>query len=76
MSISIEEAEKAAQELLDAANTLGLAMNKITEMGRAGWKAVLDESSAWEKLDTFGPEVLVALRSIAMRLDRAALVKY
>ena len=74
-TISAELAEQKAAKMLDLSNKLASIVVEITQMGRSGWQAILDESESWENIDTHAPEVIRALRIIAMRLDRAALIK-
>ena len=73
--ISSEKAEKIAQDLFRLANILGEQINVIDNMGREGWQAIKDEMDAYETTILKGTDVMVALKTIAMRLDRAALIK-
>ena len=74
--ITSEKAEKIAQDLLLFADRLGQTIKDIDNMGREGWQAIKDEPEAYEKIVLEGPDFLNAIKSIAMRLDRAALGKY
>ena len=74
--ITSEKAEKTAQDLLLFADRLGQTIKDIDNMGREGWQAIKDEPEAYEKIVLEGPDFLNAIKSIAMRLDRAALAKY
>ena len=74
--ISAEKGEQKAQELLLFADRLGKTIKDVDSMGREGWQAIKDESGAYEKIVLEGPDFLNAIKTIAMRLDRAALAKY
>ena len=74
--ISSEIGEKKAQDLLLFADKLGQMIKDIDNMGREGWQAIIDEPIAYEKIVLEGPDFLNAIKSIAMRLDRSALIKY
>lgn len=73
--MTVEDAEQLASSLLLTAELLGKCINEIQEAEKAGADSVLREQEASEKLQLDGPEVCSALRALAMRLDRAALIK-
>ena len=74
--ISAEKGEQKAQELLLFADRLGQIIKDVDSMGREGWQAIKDESEAYEMIVLGGVDLLHAIKSIAMRIDRAALAKY
>ena len=73
--ITIEHAESQAQALLNIAHYLGTAINDINAMAKEDWQGIIDEQQAYEIIVLQGEEVMVAMRTLAMRLDRAAIVK-
>lgn len=66
----LNRAGEAARGLLGAAAALGAAIDLVEAVYRTG--DVTDEETAGELVVTIGPEVVRALRVLAMRLDRAA----
>ena len=76
MRLTVEQAEKVAHRFLGVARDLGSAMTDADSLAKEGASSVLEESEAYETLMLQGENVLVALRTLAMRLDRAALVKF
>lgn len=73
---SVEQAEELAQRLLHVANDLGGVMLEVDGDVRTGMSYVMEESEAYETLVLGGADVSHALRVLAMRLDRAALVRF
>ena len=45
-------------------------------MGKLNWQAIRDEEKAYATIVIAGADVIQAMRTLAMRLDRAALIKY
>ena len=50
-------------------------LNVVDGMAREGWAAINNEMQAYETIIFKGGDVIKALRTLAMRLDRAALIK-
>ena len=73
--ITIEDAEKKAKDLYYLSNLLGGTINELDSMAKERWQGILDEKEAYETVVLQGENVMVALRQIAMRLDRTVLVK-
>ena len=71
-----ENAEKLAQLLLQVAGNIGNAINEIEIMARQNAQQIKDEPNAYETSVLQGTEVMHALRTLAMRFDRAALIKF
>ena len=69
----MNQANQDARQLMSAANTLGEAIDLIERLDRQG-QVIEGEFFAVSKLLEAGPDVLEALRRIAMRLDRMAVV--
>jgi len=78
--ISLENAETAALKLYKASFVIGEAVNLINSLAsfdileRDG-NIFTSEPEAYETALLKGEEVMVALRTIAMRLDRAVMIK-
>lgn len=62
-----------AQDLLAAASALGGAIRDVEQLAREGQTVIRDEEAAADTVLLSGPEVMSALRRLAMHLDRAAL---
>ena len=75
MEISAENAEIKAIELYKLSYKLGEAMTTVDTMARLNWQAIKDEPTAYETLILDGENVVNALRTLAMRLDRSVLCK-
>lgn len=73
---TLEEAAQIAQLLIEAAHKLGLAINEVERAEKLGYQAILDEQQASETLQIQGFEVMRAMRLLALRLDRAALLNH
>jgi len=73
--ITTEHIESQAQALLNVAHYLGTVINDINAMAKEGWQGIMDEQQAYETIVLQGENVMVAMRTLAMRLDRAAIVK-
>lgn len=73
--ITSENAAQAAAQLMTTANFLGSAINLVDAMGREGWAAIDQESDNADLIVLQGTEVMRALRSLAMRLDRSVLIQ-
>jgi len=74
--ISSERAETTAQKLLQLSDNLVDTLNVVDGMAREGWAAINNEMQAYETIIFKGGDVIKALRTLAMRLDRAALIKF
>jgi hypothetical protein len=46
----------------------------VDAIAKEGWQAVVDEEAAYETIVVEGVELIRAMRTLAMRLDRAALL--
>ena len=73
--ITAEKAEKLAQNLLYAADKIGNIMNILDVCAKRNWQAISDETESYEKIILEGPDFIKAMRTLAMRLDRASLIK-
>jgi len=73
--ITLENAEKVAQELLETADQIGKIMKNVDGMARANYAAIKSEPTAYEIIILGGSDLQHAMRTLAMRLDRAALGK-
>jgi len=71
-----EQAEQAAMRLMEAAFMVSSAYQVVRDLCETAPDAIRAEMSALDTLDDHAGNVAVALREIAMRLDRAALVKF
>jgi hypothetical protein len=65
---------ETAQVFLAAANALGAGLDALDALGRDGHPLLQDERTNAETVVDHGEDVLYALRTLAMRLDRAALL--
>lgn len=65
-------AAEQAQQFLTAAAVLGRAMELVEELARNGADAIRQEAAAADAIVMQGDEILVALRRLAMHLDRGA----
>jgi len=88
--ITSEKAEYITQNLLKTADMLNAQMSMLDSMAKEGWQAIKDEVEASEYRRFYGipsvlryetiilssEDVLHGLKTIAMRLDRAALIKF
>ena len=74
--ITSELAEKRAQDLLLVASQLGKIMGVVDSMGRENWQAIKEEPEAYEHIVLQGADMQYHLRTLAMRLDRAATGKH
>ena len=74
--MNVEQAASLAQRLLHTAATLGRAITEVTNGERQEVASIVQEADAAEILQSAGPDVCFALRILAMRLDRAAVVQY
>ena len=72
---SAETHSLVALELWRGADAFGHVVAAVEAMGNEGWQAIADEESAADKIVIDGPEIIRALRALAMRLDRAVTVK-
>lgn len=72
---SAEAHERIARKLWDGADAFGLIVAEIERMGDEGYEAIAAEGDGADKVVIDGPEIIRALRAIAMRLDRAVMVK-
>ena len=73
--LSVETAESVARELLRSAVALGSAINSIEQLAKANADSIRQEPVAYETAVLVGQDVIQALKTLAMRLDRAALAK-
>ncbi len=73
--ITAEQADKNAFQLMTAANVLGHAINLVDSMGREGLQAIEQEGENADRIVIEGTEVMRAMRSLALRLDRCVLIK-
>ena len=73
--LSSENAEILAQQLLRAADQIGGAITNIENMAKLGAQQIKDEPEAYENSVLQGIEVARSFRILAMRFDRAALIK-
>lgn len=67
--------EWMASKLWEGADAFGHVVSKIETMGKHGWQAIVDEPEGADLIVIEGPKIIRALRAIAMRLDRAVMVK-
>jgi hypothetical protein len=74
--ISSERSETYAANLLKSAREITKSIDLLNALAREGWTAITSESESYEVAVLDGEKVAVALKTIAMRLDRAALVKF
>lgn len=74
--MSSENAELMAQRLLRAAAMLGEIQNDLDNLARDGAAQITAEQESYETIILTGADVMYALRSLAMRFDRAALAKF
>ena len=74
--LNSENAETLAQQLLTVADQIGSAINNIEDMAKLGAQQIKDEPEAYETAVLQGMEVARSLKILAMRFDRAALVKF
>lgn len=69
-----ENEESMAQAFLRASADIGRAIQLVEEMARLGWPQVAQEGDAADMIVIQGEEVARACRTLAMRIDRAALL--
>jgi hypothetical protein len=67
--------ESMAAKLWAAADVLGTSIGDVEMMGNHLWEAIEREGDAADKIVIEGRDVAKALRVLAMRLDRAVMVK-
>lgn len=72
---SAEGHQRAAMKLWEEADALGYVVHAVEMMGNNGWQAIADEEEAADLIVIEGPKLIRAFRSLAMRLDRAVMVK-
>jgi len=72
--LSAEYADELSKTILDAAAALGDAINRIDEMAHISACCITSEPDAYESVMENGSKALHALRTIALRLNRAGLV--
>jgi hypothetical protein len=72
---SVEHHARLALMLWQGADAFGRVVATVEHMGNEGYQAIVDEADAADKIVIDGPEIIRALRSLAMRLDRAVMVK-
>lgn len=70
------ECEKIAQLLMESATQLASAHQIILELCHTAPDAIRAEIEALDAMDDHAASLTVAMRSIAMRLDRAAFGKF
>ena len=75
MIISAQSAERKAQELLECSIKIGQIIKMVDSIGKENWQAIKDESFAYETIILGGSDLQHAMRTLAMRLDRSAIVK-
>lgn len=75
MTPCTETAEQQAAILYRTAIDLQTAMSTADNMAKERWQAIYDEQPAYETLILQGAEVVGALKTLAMRLDRACFAK-
>lgn len=75
MELGIESAEKIAEKLITVATDIGNIINNIEKMARLNAQQITEESEAYETIVISGEAYIKALRTMAMRFDRAAIVK-
>ena len=71
-----ENAELMAQRMMRAASILGGIQNDLDNLAREGAAQIKAEPANYEDIIIKGGDVMHALRSMAMRFDRAALAKF
>lgn len=64
-----------AVRLWRAADDLGRTVGLVERMGNESHPAIASEADAADRIVIEGPEVARALRALAMRLDRAVMVR-
>lgn len=72
---SVRDHERIALMLWEGADAFGRVVAEVERMGNEGYDAIAAEGDNADKVVIDGPEIIRALRSIAMRLDRAVMVK-
>lgn len=73
--LSVENTEVVAQSLMKTASMIGAAITDLNLLARADSAAIRANDGAFEIAVLKGEDVMVALRVLAMSLDRAALIK-
>ncbi len=71
---SIRYYSEIALKLWKGANAFGEIISQIDIMGNENWKVIQDNSDAADSLVIQGPELIRALRTIAMHLDRTVMI--
>ena len=74
--LSSENAETLAQQLLNVADKIGNVITNIENMAKLGAQQIKDEPEAYETAVLQGIEVIRSFKVLAMRFDRAALIKF
>ena len=75
MELTQEKSEIDAALFMDAARLVGMAIDAINLRARAGCAGVCEEKEAAESIMINGEKTMVALRTVAMRIDRAAMLR-
>ena len=76
MNLEPAQCEKIAQALMIHAASLASAHSIIHELCHTAPDAIRAEMEALDAMDDHAESLVQAMRAIAMRLDRAALVKF
>ena len=76
MNLGPEQCQEAAQRLLSHALSLSRAHDLIRGLCHVAPDAIRAEMPSLDAMDDHAESLVMAMRSIAMRLDRAALVKF
>jgi hypothetical protein len=76
MNLEPSQCEKTAQNLMYHAASLASAHETIRELCHTAPDVIRAEMDALDAMDDHAEALIKSMRAIAMRLDRAALVKF